>query len=51
MEQLAIIEELEVKASEMRLELAIIEWEITRLKSNIRIETSAVMGWRVINNK
>jgi len=51
MEQLALIEELEVKASEMRLELAMVEWEIVRLKSKVEIEVSAVMGWRVINDK
>ncbi len=52
MERLAAIEELEVKISRLRLELAIAENEVVMLKlSTTEIETSAIMGWRIINNK
>jgi len=52
MERLAAIEELEVKISRLRLELAIAENEVVMLKlSTEEIPKSVIMGWRIINNK
>ncbi len=52
MERLAAIEELEVKISRLRLELAMLENQVVVLKLGTEeIPKSAVMGWRVINNK